>query len=393
MKKTRIYLALTVLFLTAAACAKQKDTGQTVEEPSIAAELKNDDENLFGPQVLKDSLTGYYARSAKSLDNGLITMDFFIFREQDRYYGYLNMMGFENESDWYYPQAVMLVELLEEQGIVEARYVQSLEEVPLEEYWGTYREGDLLFLLESGEDTLEVTWEKLAVREKNETKKNGFVREERFLSVILSGERDKDVFLRAAGISKEAAPIYRYGGTRPLIVYYDEQTGKGLGLYYMEEYIVGFDIPECEREEWQDKRYDVTKDGADGSGTENYQENREYNDNGQMTRFEARGMVDGPGEPHEDTLIQIDYSYRGDGTLERKECYYNWYVFGTYRSNEIYYYDEKGRPEYAYAYVSHGSMEEFYIYGDDGDVPSYCLTVDHFGADACTESFIHYGNN
>ena len=43
------------------------------------------------------------------------------------------------------------------------------------------------------------------------------------------------------------------------------------------------------------------------------------------------------------------------------------------------YYDERGRVIYESGYITHGELEYFYIYGDEGEKPQYLLTVDYGG--------------
>lgn len=398
MKRVVCFFILIVVLLLSA-CAKEEGTGvETIEETqdvSTFADTVGDDKKV-PEQVLDNSWVGYYTRSAESVDDGRIIIEFFIYQEDDRYYGYLNMDGFENDGDWAYtyPQGRMLMELREEHGEIGAYFVEDFSEIKQEEYFGNYRKDDLLFYLKLEEDNLYITREKLAIREKEENKEKRLVGEENCIEIILVNQRDREIYLKARRILEDEAPFYRYeDDDHVLEVYYDEQRETGIGLSYQknqdEAYIVAFDITECERKEWQDNRFALTKDGTDTSVLENYEENCEYNENGQLTKFESKGILK-DSEGAEDTIVSIEFFYREDGTLERKECYYNQWLFGTTRSTELLYYDSQERLIYTWAYITHGCLEDYYIYNGDSMEPAYCLTVDHFGTGACMLDFAKY---
>lgn len=92
----------------------------------------------------------------------------------------------------------------------------------------------------------------------------------------------------------------------------------------------------------------------------------------------------------QDTIVCVKYFYREDGTLERKECYFNDRVFGTTRCSEKYYYDEQERLKYVSAYITHGTLRDYYIYEGESLEPAYCLGVDFTGASASEYRFIKY---
>lgn len=187
--------------------------------------------------------------------------------------------------------------------------------------------------------------------------------------------------------------VYRYydeDGEQQLEFYWNEAQQSGTGSFYSDA-VYEFDVSECVESEWQDRKWDVTKYGSDASGMEEYQENYEYNEQGQLVRFCSEGISDEWGEPQLTIGIQINFFYREDGTLERKECSYHPLWFETFRQSEIYYYDEQERLVYTRAYITHGYLEDYYIYLENDSAPSYCLTVDHYIVDdACTAVFFRY---
>lgn len=74
----------------------------------------------------------------------------------------------------------------------------------------------------------------------------------------------------------------------------------------------------------------------------------------------------------------------------QKDCYYNSRVFGSTGSSESDYFDEKDRLLYTSSYITHGYVEDYYIYEEDSQEPAFCLTLDHTGdtAYAMFEQFI-----
>lgn len=45
---------------------------------------------------------------------------------------------------------------------------------------------------------------------------------------------------------------------------------------------------------------------------------------------------------------------------------------------------------YVDAYITHGYLEDYYIYEGDSNTPNYCLTVDHMGYDAWEAGFTKF---
>lgn len=180
-------------------------------------------------------------------------------------------------------------------------------------------------------------------------------------------------------------------GKVQLELYYNEAEGVICGIRYIysqedsgEELVsmkgfAALDLSEFD--EWDDSGeavFSVQKDGSDGSeSVEDYEEMYTYNEAGQPVHFESTGNIDWlREEPDPSTIIQIDFSYRADGTLSQKDCYYNPHIFGTTESVVHEYYDEKQRLVYSHSYVTHGSLECYCIYSDDGDTPMYILKLD-----------------
>lgn len=201
------------------------------------------------------------------------------------------------------------------------------------------------------------------------------------LSVTACGKPEK----QAETLSYQ---YYDESGELQLEFNWNEELQSGTGIFYSDT-VSEFTVSECTEHEWQDRKWDVTKYGSDASGMDEYQENYEYNDQDQLIRFCSEGIWDGWEEPQMVIGIQIDFYYREDGTLERKECAYNPLWFETTRQSETYYYDEQERLVYTRAYITHGYLEDYYIYLEDENEPAYCLTVDHYSGDAYA-GFVRY---
>ena len=87
-------------------------------------------------------------------------------------------------------------------------------------------------------------------------------------------------------------------------------------------------------------------------------------------------MITDIEEPCRDRVIEITYFYRDDGTLEKKEGFYNAWIFGTVGCSERCFYDAQGRLIYSSAYITHGSLDYYYIYEGENAAPAYCLCLD-----------------
>ncbi len=125
--------------------------------------------------------------------------------------------------------------------------------------------------------------------------------------------------------------------------------------------------------------YSVQRDNSDGSEfVDNYEENCEYNAAGQPVHFESTGnLIDYREDTDPSTIIQIDFCYRADGTLSRKDSFYNTGIWGTTRCDVHEYFDEQERLVYERSYVTHGSLEYYYIYLEDSEIPAYALMLDN----------------
>ena len=77
-------------------------------------------------EEILDSLTGYYARSIQLPDNERILIDFFIYEEEKRYYGYLNLIKYDRENNCF--RGRMLTEVCQEDDVVQIIFAEEFSE-------------------------------------------------------------------------------------------------------------------------------------------------------------------------------------------------------------------------------------------------------------------------
>lgn len=191
---------------------------------------------------------------------------------------------------------------------------------------------------------------------------------------------------------------YDSSGNLQLELYLDEETGSGCGIAYnshqgeegREPHEFAFDT--CRLEIWEETDPFSLKavDGTDGADrVKDYGELCEYTESGQIEHFRSWGDIDWLVESGGvQTILEINFTYREDGTLACKEYYHNGYLFGSTCGSMDSFFDEKERLVYEEAYITHGSLENYYIYTDDSTKPSYRLFLDWAGE--CYPDMIQY---
>lgn len=165
-------------------------------------------------------------------------------------------------------------------------------------------------------------------------------------------------------------------------MYFEEQTGEGCGIRYVGndgELLYGFTFDDAKVGEWSGFLTDYSKQisieettGADY--VKDYNEDFEYDAEGRMVRYMSTGIYDEFTEPNR--VLEFEYFYHENGNLKQRNYYHSPWIFGTWFTTWRSYFDELGRVEYESSYITHGSMEYFYIYADDEKVPSYVLILD-----------------
>lgn len=194
---------------------------------------------------------------------------------------------------------------------------------------------------------------------------------------------------------EEDKPFWEYHteeGNLQLVLYYDETSKEGCGV----RYYPGEDKPEggfrflgeisdepqySVMEAWVDLASNSTLSCRRSTGktaVSEYEESREFFENWpyDMKHFASKGIVKSEEDGKPSSLVEIDWIYRNDETLQRKEYRHNSQVFGTYRSSAEYYYGEDEELLYQKFKTDNGSGEVYYIYGKDDIVPEYYLHID-----------------
>ena len=211
---------------------------------------------------------------------------------------------------------------------------------------------------------------------------------------------DSDSFLEAFGF-EDAEPFYEFyaDGKLELTLYYDEKTQLGCSDYGSNW---GFCFLGLEEKEWSGYLWGdymepvVVYSGLrpeDYMGDYSYDEIKEYNDAGQLIEYRVTNIADLTAEYTNienlkdgtvlwnDALV-VSYSYNDDGTLAYRKYNHNLYLFGSNTGTLETWFDEKGRPIYEQAYITHGTLNWFYIYEDEDEIPEYILYVDNNGGQA-----------
>lgn len=118
------------------------------------------------------------------------------------------------------------------------------------------------------------------------------------------------------------------------------------------------------------------KTGADD--VEGYRDEKEYDDNGNLIRYTSYGVVNGFKEyDGENKVLESNYLYNDEGILVRWTQHQNSRIWGTQFQTRSYYCDQKGKPLFLSAYITHGNAEYYYIY-EDMEEPQYIIMVDGF---------------
>ena len=209
----------------------------------------------------------------------------------------------------------------------------------------------------------------------------------------------REAFLLEAGF-EDAVPMYqyydRYHNLR-LELYMDESAEQLCGLVYcyyfnsnrekcVDRY--GFTIDDVGERDWEEDTVFSLKSvyGTDGAdAVEDFEETVEYTEAGNPDFYKSQGLMehrrdeDGALELASVSVLELDYVYRDDGTLYCRDYTHNPSIFGTTLCSLESYYDEKRRVVYESGYITHGQLEYFYIYGEEGEKPEYFLTVDYGG--------------
>ena len=338
----------------------------------------------------KNTLDGWlghyeYHRAPEKINgefDGYTDIEFIIFQEAGKYFGYLNIDGEDDKNSNFYDR--VLVNILGTQDMIQVFFEESLSSTEDRgDMFKTYQKGELLFSFKREEEQVITVWENFKPEVQKNDLEKGFIRRYEPSSLLLINATDRVSLLRAFSITEETVPFYKYyigDDALHLELYYDVEKCSGVGIYYGKNITNGFTIGKYKQEIWHDNKFSFMKENHDASSFKDYIEHKTYDNSGKLTYFYSEGIIEGyEDNDFIDKLVEIKFTYREDGTLERKDCWYNPLLFETIRSDEINFYDDDERLAYVDSYITHGFLEDYYIYDGSNREPSYCLTVDHMG--------------
>lgn len=239
-----------------------------------------------------------------------------------------------------------------------------------------------------------------------EEKVSEFIVEEGGISVFLAQNPLEEAnvrYIHAEGFLQdygfaEAEPFYEYydpDGTLIMTLYYDEETELGCGLRYYDEAddtsteggVYGFSFQGVQNSEWtgypvQNYMALTTMEGDTGASQVSYYvENKDYDGAGRLSHYESHGVIPGTGLQNYITVLSMDYQYHSNGKLKMRAYSHSSQLFATSGMTRVSYFDEQGRLLYEDEYITHGSLDHYYIYEEDNSTPKYRLTLDFMHGD------------
>lgn len=286
---------------------------------------------------------------------------------------------------------------LEQKMIFEGQTKLDEAGEPLNAEYYNYLLWDHIYLLSDYEESGKIpVWVSEPLEETDEREENGF----EYMQNVFFGNpghmeeyTDRQPLLVDFGFGDQnpAYQCYDCFGNLSLELYMNELSGNALGIvhkYYFTkdmkkiEYLYGFSIDHIWEGEWEEPDpFDMKSvEGSDGADqVEEYEEILEYREDGQPDFFWSGGYMtwlkDGT-DGEKDTLVQIDFIYRDDGTLCYRDYQHSSFAFNTTFCSKDSFYDEDGRILYEDGYITHGSLLYYYFYDSDGRKPKYCLQLD-----------------
>lgn len=202
----------------------------------------------------------------------------------------------------------------------------------------------------------------------------------------------REAFLEDFGF-ENSEPIYQcYDWHHDLLLelYLDKSTEQFCGIAYdgygidpegkKTSCMYGFTVNGAIDKKWpgEDTYSKITEFRADEQDyVKDYEEFTEYTKEGVPDHFLSGGTVRTEGGEGYVRVMEIDYIYRDDGTLFYRDYHHSALVFPTNDSYLYSFYDEKGRVLYERGYITHGHLEDYYIYEDEGKMPTYHLELDY----------------
>ncbi len=205
--------------------------------------------------------------------------------------------------------------------------------------------------------------------------------------IILAPE-EEDTFADKCGFGG-CEPFYSYSHPEyefSLVLYLDEESGRGCGIRKWQDgngddILSAFRFSDCGEIPWEEPDPYALESawGDDLSDASEYETEYEYDSAGRITQIRVMG-ISGWYDEEESVIeeaLSLNFTYDENGTLRKREYVHNTHFFATTFQSMKTWYDENGRPIYTYSYITHGSLEDFYIYKEDQETPAYVLRLDN----------------
>lgn len=239
----------------------------------------------------------------------------------------------------------------------------------------------------------------------------------RFYDSFRFTENMKDVFLKTAmnDASFQEEPYFTYYSESSLsrLELYADENGTICGICYDENIyddgiaaetpreLNGFVCTQYREIPWEESEYYMTFEAETyyrdvpsiqtEEGFRNYQESYEYNDAGQVTAFSAEAETNSfSDEWMPITVAGYRCVYHENGNKKEEDLFRHSLLFSTFASSVHIDYDEAGRIIYIHSYITHGSLDYYFIYENDGDIPAYGIVIDHYPGPVAEGSFYRY---
>lgn len=239
----------------------------------------------------------------------------------------------------------------------------------------------------------------------------------RFYDSFRFTENMKDVFLKTAmnDASFQEEPYFTYyaESTRSRLELYTDENGTICGICYDENLydngngteipkeLTGFLCTQSYEIPWEESEYCITFETETyyqdvpsiqyEEGFRNYKESYEYNDAGQVTDFLAEAETNCFSDEWSPiTVAGYHCVYREDGSKKEEALFRHSLLFSTFASSVHIDYDGSGRITYIHSYVTHGSLDYYFIYEDDGGIPACSIVIDHYPGPEIEGNFYRY---
>lgn len=271
---------------------------------------------------------------------------------------------------------------------------------------------DYLMSQDESQEQLSTVLQESTESDEIQTESDSFYVTDNQSGANLVGYESVEAFLEDAGFA-DKVPFYEYfdedSGELQLVLYYDESDGTGGGVcYYPSQDSFhtpeGFLFDRANTLQRSDDFFTLLTERADAdpyvvaspdgydpaqdAEIEYYQEQIQYTDDGKPQHFLAQGWISymDPEDTISD-IVKIDWEYRENGSLKHRSYGRHYGVHDTYNSTVQGDYDTQERVVFEHGYITHGSVDYYYIYNEDNTAPDYYLYIDHNLDRLCVDFF------